>query len=142
MKVMHLPANAFAAECNSQQLLQQAQQPRAQLAGRQQHMRQQNSRPHMAIMEAVLSTNLHHPNVVQVFTYMLNPLMASQTGEAAAVAVAVSSNCDMLDKTVLERGRVATLHLDLAVVAACMNAHMCSCQLVMPCLVHITLFSP
>lgn len=60
VKVMHLPAHAFAAESNPYTLLQQAQQQQG-LQGRQQHMRQQNSRPHMAIMEAVLSTNLHHP---------------------------------------------------------------------------------
>jgi len=62
VKVMHLPAHAFAADSNpyGYTLLQQAQQQTGQL-GRQQHMRQQNSRPHMAIMEAVLSTNLHHP---------------------------------------------------------------------------------
>lgn len=75
VKVMHLPAHAFNNETNPQQLLAQAQCQTQ--AGRQQHMRQQNSRPHMAMMEAVLSTSLHHPNVVQVYTYMLNPLMAS-----------------------------------------------------------------
>jgi hypothetical protein len=66
----------------------------------------------MAIMEAVLSTNLHHPNVVQVFTYMLSPLMASQTGKAAVVALPVSCHCGLVDKTALERGRVATPHLE------------------------------
>jgi hypothetical protein len=30
----------------------------------------------MAMMEAVLSTNLHHPNIIQVYTYSLTPLMA------------------------------------------------------------------
>ncbi|KAF8060546.1 RPL6 [Scenedesmus sp. PABB004] len=41
---------------------------------------EQNSPPHMAIMETVVSSTMSHPNVVQVYTYMLNPL----TTDAAA----------------------------------------------------------
>lgn len=84
VKVMHLPAHAFTPESSPQEVAQpQGQQ------GQQQHMRQQNSRQHMAMMEAVLSTSLHHPNVVQVYTYMLAPLMAnnntpSQVSSASA----------------------------------------------------------
>jgi hypothetical protein len=42
----------------------------------------------MAMMEAVLSTSLHHPNVVQVYTYMLNPLMASNRPSTHSSAAA------------------------------------------------------
>lgn len=37
-------------------------------------MRQHNSTPHMAIMETVVSSTTSHPNIVQVYTYTLNPL--------------------------------------------------------------------
>jgi serine/threonine protein kinase len=92
VKVMHLPAQAFGVE-QQQTMLQLAQQQQQspgrqrqqQLEQQREHMKQQNSRPHMAIMEAVLSTNLHHPNVVQVYTYMLNPLMANSKSAAGSV---------------------------------------------------------
>jgi hypothetical protein len=43
----------------------------------------------MAMMEAVLSTSLHHPNVVQVYTYMLHPLMASNKPSTHSSAAAI-----------------------------------------------------
>jgi hypothetical protein len=45
----------------------------------------------MAIMEAVLASSLHHPNVVQVYTYMLKPLTS---GVWAAAGVGSSSNAN------------------------------------------------
>jgi hypothetical protein len=38
----------------------------------------------MAMMEAVLSSSLHHPNVIQVYTYMLSPLMAPNTAASSS----------------------------------------------------------
>ncbi|KAF8060547.1 D-xylose 1-dehydrogenase NADP(+) 2 [Scenedesmus sp. PABB004] len=61
------------------------------------------SPPHMAIMEAVLSSTMSHPNVVQVYTYMLNPLTTDAAGGSASgagggrarAAPAVSSGQDV-----------------------------------------------
>lgn len=73
VKVMQLTAHAFSSPPTPAALQQQREggQPQQQ---RVPGVYQENSRPHMAIMEAVLSTNLHHPNLVHVFTYMLRPL--------------------------------------------------------------------
>jgi serine/threonine protein kinase len=83
VKVMHLPADALVEPLDEQQAneedeedssstdvaadsmqgelrLQQQQQRR-----RQQWQRQQNSPPHMAIMEAVVSSTMNHPNVIR-----------------------------------------------------------------------------
>ncbi|WIA35332.1 hypothetical protein OEZ86_003786 [Tetradesmus obliquus] len=56
VKVMQLPANALLGQL----------QPRS------------NSAPHMAIMETVVSSTISHPNLVQVYTYTLNPLIAGE----------------------------------------------------------------
>uniref|UniRef100_A0A383W883 Protein kinase domain-containing protein n=1 Tax=Tetradesmus obliquus TaxID=3088 RepID=A0A383W883_TETOB len=56
VKVMQLPANALLGQ----------PQPRS------------NSAPHMAIMETVVSSTISHPNLVQVYTYTLNPLIAGE----------------------------------------------------------------
>lgn len=37
-----------------------------------------NSPPNMAIMEAVLSSAMSHPNVIQVYTYMLRPMLVGE----------------------------------------------------------------
>eukprot|EP00882_Tetradesmus_deserticola_P009226 GHRQ01009731.1.p3 GENE.GHRQ01009731.1~~GHRQ01009731.1.p3 ORF type:complete len:100 (+),score=55.88 GHRQ01009731.1:54-353(+) len=34
----------------------------------------------MAVMETVVSTTMSHPNIVQVYTYVLQPLMSGQDG--------------------------------------------------------------
>jgi hypothetical protein len=86
VKVMQLPANALlepqqdAAEQLQGRPDQPSTTPAEALSRR--RCRLQLNPPHMAIMEAVVSSTMSHPNVVQVYTYMLNPLTA--TGEAAA----------------------------------------------------------
>eukprot|EP00775_Hariotina_reticulata_P008079 gene8079-8273_t len=87
VKVMQLPADALLEP--QQDAAEQVQGGADQLSkppgirSRRRSRGQQNP-PHMAIMEAVVSSTMSHPNVVQVYTYMLNPLTA--TGEAAADA--------------------------------------------------------
>jgi hypothetical protein len=74
-KVMHLPANALlglqGAElaANANQVSDKpgdAENPDLLKQRRRARVMQQNSAPHMAIMEAVLSSAMSHPNVVQV----------------------------------------------------------------------------
>jgi len=82
VKVMHLQNSALMASEGSpwQQLQQQQQQQQQQGSAApqgspNQQQQQRNSPPHMAMMEAVVSSAMSHPSVVQVFTYMLTPLM-------------------------------------------------------------------
>jgi hypothetical protein len=105
VKVMHLPANALSApvtvaEQQQQQLQQsaqasaQAQRPQAAGAAAGHRLAQQqalNAPPHMALMEAVVSSTMSHPNVVQVFTYMLTPLMARSGGIAGGRQLGLGS---------------------------------------------------
>eukprot|EP00878_Enallax_costatus_P014233 GHUV01014888.1.p1 GENE.GHUV01014888.1~~GHUV01014888.1.p1 ORF type:complete len:340 (+),score=71.65 GHUV01014888.1:695-1714(+) len=65
VKVMQLPANALLDDS-----------PGALSQIRQHH----NSSSHMAIMETVVSSTMSHPNVVQVYTYTLNPLTVDKGG--------------------------------------------------------------
>lgn len=69
-KIMQLPASGPFAN-------QDDRAPAALMA-----QNQANSPPHMAIMEAVLSSTVSHPNVVQVYTYMLNPLGVGGNGDS------------------------------------------------------------
>eukprot|EP00878_Enallax_costatus_P006127 GHUV01006423.1.p1 GENE.GHUV01006423.1~~GHUV01006423.1.p1 ORF type:complete len:1088 (+),score=332.66 GHUV01006423.1:306-3569(+) len=105
VKVMQLPATAVAHLPGVDLMTpfgQEQQQDQCNGAGsprqhqRQKHLlrKQQNSASNMAVMEAVLSSAMSHPNVVQVYTFMVNPLMsspdsangqASHTGAAAAL---------------------------------------------------------
>ncbi|WIA15144.1 hypothetical protein OEZ85_001831 [Tetradesmus obliquus] len=93
VKVMHLPANALLGPqglelaANAHQGSDkpgEEQDPELLRQRRRARVMQQNSAPHMAIMEAVLSSAMSHPNVVQVYTYMLNPL--TRTGGANGAA--------------------------------------------------------
>lgn len=85
VKIMQLPANALLGPVNDKQRASEQQQEKGsqqdavQERQRQRlaRQKQQNSPPHMAIMEAVLSSTMSHPNVVQVYTYVLNPLTTS-----------------------------------------------------------------
>ncbi|WIA15154.1 hypothetical protein OEZ85_001840 [Tetradesmus obliquus] len=92
VKVMQLPASALLGTAQEDQQQQQQQQqanglsPDDQQRRRRTQQLQPNSPPHMAIMETVVSTQLSHPNVVQVFTYMLNPLTVDEAAAAAAAA--------------------------------------------------------
>lgn len=72
VKIMQLPASALFEPLDASDESQGARR-----RGRQGH--KSNSPPHMAIMEAVLSSTLSHPNVVQVYTYYLSPLYLSST---------------------------------------------------------------
>lgn len=83
VKVMHLPADALTEPLDQQQAIAEEeeddsdnstdatdsvahdarQQQQQQLRQRRQWQRQQNSPPHMAIMEAVVSSTMSHPNV-------------------------------------------------------------------------------
>jgi len=56
--------------------------------------RRQNSPPHMAIMEAVVSSTMCHPNVTQVYTYMLTPLMARDVEQQQQAGAAAMSRLD------------------------------------------------
>ncbi|KAF6240407.1 kinase-like domain-containing protein [Scenedesmus sp. NREL 46B-D3] len=91
VKVMQLPATVLLGSSREEQQQQQEQQldglnPEEQQRRRRTQQLQPNSPPHMAIMETVVSTQLSHPNVVQVFTYMLNPLTVDAAPVAAAAA--------------------------------------------------------
>ncbi|KAF6253981.1 hypothetical protein COO60DRAFT_363306 [Scenedesmus sp. NREL 46B-D3] len=99
VKVMHLPANALlglqgaeiaavaslaadrSGDASNPELLRQRRRAR---------VLQQNSAPDMAMMEAVLSSAMSHPNIVQVYTYVLNPLtrtgVSGSSGSAAEAA--------------------------------------------------------
>jgi hypothetical protein len=73
VKVMHLPANALlgpqGAELAANRAAEKpgdAENPELLRQRRRARVMQQNSAPHMAIMEAVLSSAMSHPNVVQV----------------------------------------------------------------------------
>jgi hypothetical protein len=97
IKIMHLPAHALGPGSHSHTLklpAQHRQQTQQQQQQQQrEHIGQHSSRPHMAMMEAVLSTGLHHPNVVQVYTYILSPLMsagASQGSVGSSMALPVN----------------------------------------------------
>jgi serine/threonine protein kinase len=70
IKVMHLPADAMAEEQqdedeaeNTEELGDGSSETRQQRRGRLRWQRQQNSPPQMAIMEAVVSSAMCHPNV-------------------------------------------------------------------------------
>jgi len=87
VKVMQLPANALLEPQHKELKQSPNQQLDADELQRRRRARQvqQNSPPHMAIMEAVVSSTMSHPNVVQVYTYMLNPLTAgAASGPGAA----------------------------------------------------------
>jgi hypothetical protein len=98
VKVMQLPANALLEPQHKELKQSPNQQLDADELQRRRRARQvqQNSPPHMAIMEAVVSSTMSHPNVVQVYTYMLNPLTAGAVsgpgaaGDAARLADAGS----------------------------------------------------
>lgn len=102
VKVMQLPASALldpGEQLSTEHAGQQSngqQQPQEESAAerrrRLQRQKQQNSAPHMAIMEAVVSSTMCHPNVVQVFTYMLSPLTSSSTTEPKAAAGEAAAN--------------------------------------------------
>jgi hypothetical protein len=75
VKVMHLPANALLGSqgaelaANANQVSEKpgdSGDPELVRQRRRARVMQQNSAPHMAIMEAVLSSAMSHPNVVQV----------------------------------------------------------------------------
>lgn len=80
VKIMQLPASALLGPIEDCPFSSDGQQDNSAcqdgaLPARQRLKRkQQNSCPHMAIMETVVSSTMSHPNVVQVYTYMLNPL--------------------------------------------------------------------
>lgn len=82
VKVMQLPANALMDV--------QDQEQDAQLSSAEERRRrcakalQQNSPPHMAIMETVVSSTMSHPNVVTVYTYKLNPLTVDEAAAAGS----------------------------------------------------------
>jgi len=82
VKVMQLSAHAFSSPPTPATLQQQREGGQQQQQQPAPSGHRHNSRPHMAIMEAVLSTNLHHPNLVHVFTYMLHPLTAQAGGSS------------------------------------------------------------
>ena len=87
VKVMHLNSNALLPSEALPGLNPEEQE-------RRQRQRQQNSPPHMAIMEAVVSSTMSHPKVVQVYTYMLSLLMVQpgvQHGHAPAAVGGVAA---------------------------------------------------
>jgi hypothetical protein len=116
VKILHLPANALDPPNQQRQRRGSYQERNAQ-----QQQQQQQQTPavsqHVAVMEAVLSSQCSHPNVVQMYTYMLTPLLMpaaagsshaheggvptivgetgldSYAGDVAAAAVAVAAAC-------------------------------------------------
>jgi hypothetical protein len=62
---MQLPASALLGNTQEEEQQQQENGVRPQDQQRRRQL-QPNSPPHMAIMETVVSTQLSHPNVVQV----------------------------------------------------------------------------
>ena len=77
VKVMHIPAGALCEV-----------EPTESIAARDQHIplrrqlvsrkAKQHKLPHIGLMEAVVSSTMHHPNICQVFTYVMEPLTAGR----------------------------------------------------------------
>eukprot|EP00879_Flechtneria_rotunda_P020363 GHRR01021415.1.p1 GENE.GHRR01021415.1~~GHRR01021415.1.p1 ORF type:complete len:591 (+),score=196.37 GHRR01021415.1:254-1774(+) len=96
VKVMQLPANALGDHPMESTHVQFENSTKLTLQEWQQRQRahqQQHKSPHMAIVETVVSSTMSHPNVVQVYTYMINPLtVGDKLGRKAGSSVSTQND--------------------------------------------------
>jgi hypothetical protein len=95
VKVMHLPANALLEPPPRGAAAAAATAGSGPSGRRRRKSGRIEESPHMAIMEAVVSSTMSHPNVVQVYTYWLNPLtglQAAPSGSTNAGALPAASS--------------------------------------------------